>query len=70
MSSQHIEHIDAAVLRLIDLRRSIISGIGHDGDNLDLLASIQGAFHDLLMAKQHETALETDPLGLEAFQGF
>ena len=68
MSAQ--QDIDAAVVRLIALRRNIMPTVGNDKASLEMLAAIQGAFHDLLLAKQHEEALENDPLGLEAFEAF
>jgi len=58
MASQFVDEIDAAVLRLIERRRSIVRQIGDDLGALDGLGAIQGAFADLRLARDHEMALQ------------
>ncbi|QRM54959.1 hypothetical protein [Sinorhizobium sp. BG8] len=66
----HIDEIDAAVTRLIEFRRRIMANVGTDKESLETLAAIQNAFADLVIARDHEEALLTDPLGLDAFIDF
>lgn len=58
MASQFVDDIDAAVLRLVEVRRSVVRKIGNDLAALELLAAIQGAFADLRLARDQEMALQ------------
>ena len=58
MASQFVDEIDAAVIRLIERRRSIVPQIGNDPGLLEALAGIQGAFADLRLARDQEMALQ------------
>ena len=58
MTSQFVDDIDAAVLRLVEARRSVVRQIGNDGAALEALAAIQGAFADLRLARDQEMALQ------------
>ena len=62
MASQFVDDIDAAVLRLVEARRSVVRQIGNDAAALEALAAIQGAFADLRLARDQEMALQhVDP---------
>lgn len=58
MASQFVDEIDAAVLRLIERRRTVVREIGDDLGALEGLGAIQGAFADLRLARDQEMALQ------------
>jgi hypothetical protein len=55
--SQFVDDIDAALKRLVDLRRSIIPNIGISPTAMDELASIQATLSGLVKARDQEEEL-------------
>ena len=55
--SQYVQDIDAALQRLVDLRRQIVPDIAIDPKAMDDLASIQDSLVKLVKARDQELAL-------------
>lgn len=58
--NQYVQDIDAALQRLVDLRRLIIPNIGNNPQILDELASIQASLVNLVKARDQEDQLASN----------
>ncbi|MDL2401024.1 hypothetical protein [Rhizobium mayense] len=57
MSNQYVDDIDAALQRLVDLRRKVVPSLGTDDKAMDALASIQDSLVHLVKARDQEDDL-------------
>lgn len=57
MSNQYINDIDAALQRLVDLRRTVVPNLGTDDSAMGKLASIQESLVHLVKARDQEESI-------------
>lgn len=63
MANSHVDNIDAAVRRLVDLRRSLMPLVAIDPHAAGQVMEIQNALVALVRARDHEKALAASRAG-------